>query len=96
MRYSLIFKRNILTDYDIIQIHAKLEKNNVGFRKLLGTALKNLITNEIVYSPSQDFETIKKIMSNLEQYINDDKFSAFDPLVKMVIIHLQFESIYPF
>jgi len=35
-------------------------------------------------------------MTNLEQFINDDAMSDFDPLVKMAIIHYQFESIHPF
>jgi len=35
-------------------------------------------------------------MKNLEQFINDTSISGFDPLVKMAIIHYQFESIHPF
>ncbi len=35
-------------------------------------------------------------MANLEQFINDDSISDLDPLVKMAIIHHQFESIHPF
>jgi len=35
-------------------------------------------------------------MSNLEQFINDHDLSDLDPLIKMAIIHHQFESIHPF
>ena len=35
-------------------------------------------------------------MSNLEQFINDDDLCDWDPLVKMAVIHHQFESIHPF
>ena len=94
--YSLISKRNILTNNDIIQIQSELEKNNAGFRKVPGTALKNAKTGETVYTPPQDYQTIKDLMSNLEQFINDDTLSDFDPIVKMAIIHYQFESIHPF
>ena len=93
---SLVSKRNILSNNDIIQIQSELEKNNAGFRKAPGTALKNAKTGEVVYTPHQDFETIKDLMSNLEQFINDDTLSNFDPIVKMAIIHYQFESIHPF
>jgi hypothetical protein len=41
-------------------------------------------------------ETIKQLMSNLERFINDSNISDLDPLVKMAIIHFQFESIHPF
>uniref|UniRef100_UPI003AA8015C Fic family protein n=2 Tax=Flavobacteriaceae TaxID=49546 RepID=UPI003AA8015C len=94
--YSLISKRNILTNNNIIEIQAELEKNNAGFRKVPGTALKNATTGEVVYTPPQDYETIKELMTNLEQFINDDSLSDFDPIVKMAIIHFQFESIHPF
>lgn len=94
--FALISKNKILTNNDIIGIQAELEKNNAGFRKVPGTALKNAATGEIVYIPPQDYHTILDLMANLEQYINDENMSGFDPLVKMAIIHYQFESIHPF
>ena len=94
--FGLISKNKILTNNDIIDIQAELEKNNAGFRKLPGTALKNTSTGEIVYRPPQDYAIIQELMQNLEQFINDNTISNFDPLVKMAIIHYQFESIHPF
>ena len=73
-----------------------MKKNNAGFRKVPGTALKNSTTGEIIYTPPQDYDTILELMRNLEQFINDETLSDFDPLVKMAIIHYQFESIHPF
>jgi Fic family protein len=35
-------------------------------------------------------------MNNLESFINDDSMMDLDPLIKMAIIHYQFESIHPF
>ena len=94
--FGFIKKNKILTNNDIIAIQSELEKNNAGFRKVPGTALKNAITGEIVYTPPQDYNTIRDLMTNLEQYINDPTMSEFDNLVKMAIIHYQFESIHPF
>lgn len=94
--FDFIKKNKILTNNDIIAIQSELEKNNAGFRKVPGTALKNAITGEIVYTPPQDYNTIRDLMTNLEQYINDPTMSEFDNLVKMAIIHYQFESIHPF
>ena len=94
--FGLISKNKILTNNDIIEIQSELEKNSAGFRKVPGTALKNATTGEIVYTPPQDYNTILELMINLERFINDETLSDFDPLVKMAIIHYQFESIHPF
>ncbi|UBM61317.1 Fic family protein [Candidatus Sulfidibacterium hydrothermale] len=94
--FALISKKKILTNNDIIEIQSVLEKNRAGFRKLPGTALKNATTGETVYTPPQEYDEIVDLMTNLEQFINDDTMSDFDPLVKMAIIHYQFESIHPF
>ena len=94
--FALISEKKILTNNDIIEIQSELEKNRAGFRKLPGTALKNATTGETVYIPPQDYSEIIDLMANLEQFINDDTMSDFDPLVKMAIIHYQFESIHPF
>lgn len=94
--FGLITKNKILTNNDIIAIQSELEKNNAGFRKVPGTALKNATTGEVIYTPPQDYDTILDLMTNLEQYINDESMSEFDTLVKMAIIHYQFESIHPF
>ena len=94
--FSLIKKNGILTNNDIIEIQSELEKNNAGFRKVPGTALKNAKTGEVVYTPPQEYSTILELMKNLEQFINDNSISDFDPLVKMGIIHYQFESIHSF
>ncbi|MBC8320235.1 MAG: Fic family protein [Bacteroidetes bacterium] len=94
--FKLISKNKILTNNDIIEIHSVLEKNNAGFRKVPGTTLKNVTTGNVVYTPPQDYRTIQELMTNLEQFVNDETISDFDPLVKMAIIHYQFESIHPF
>ncbi|SNR34580.1 Fic family protein [Lutibacter flavus] len=94
--FGLIKKNKILTNNDIIEIQSELEKNNAGFRKVPGTALKNATTGETVYTPPQEYNTILDLMTNLEKYINDEHMSEFDILVKMAIIHFQFESIHPF
>lgn len=94
--FALISEQGLLTNNIIKEIQRTLEKNSAGFRKLPGTTLKNLYTGEIVYTPPQDYDTINRLMATLEQFINDTSLSDYDPLVKMAIIHFQFESIHPF
>src|SRR5690606_9229630 len=67
-----------------------------GLRKLPGTELKNIATGEVVYTPPQDAKEVEQLMDNLVAYINDDGLCDADELVKMAIIHHQFESIHPF
>ena len=94
--FELVQNQGLLTNQTILKIQETLEGNNAGFRKLPGTALKNAQTGEIVYLPPQDPAEIGSLMANLEQFINDSELSNYDPLVKMAIIHYQFESIHPF
>jgi Fic family protein len=94
--YEKVKKNGLLTNTSILEIQETLEENSAGFRKLPGTVLKNDRTGEVVYSPPQAQEEIRALMNNLEQFINDDKLCDWDPLIKMAIIHHQFESIHPF
>lgn len=94
--FELVKQNGLITNRIILEIQKELEGNNAGFRKLPGTALKNTSTGETIYSPPQDFEEINRLMTNLEKFINDPSISDFDPLVKMAVIHYQFESIHPF
>jgi Fic family protein len=94
--FKLVKQNGLLTTNFILEIQAVVEQNRAGFRKLPGTKLLNDKTGEIIYTPPQDHETIVSLMSNLESFINDDSVMNIDPLIKMAIIHHQFESIHPF
>ena len=85
----------LLTANHIIQIQGELERNNAGFRKLPGTALKDG-AGRTVYTPPQDPAEILRLMAGLERFLNDPDVLAVDPLIKMALAHHQFESIHPF
>ncbi|MGD1008385.1 MAG: Fic family protein [Ignavibacteriaceae bacterium] len=94
--FDLVRINKILTTNIILQIQEELENNTAGFRKLPGTVLKNEFSGEVVYTPPQDPQTIISLMQNMDEYINNDSLHTIDPLIKMAIIHYQFESIHPF
>ncbi|MFP4091197.1 MAG: Fic family protein [Cyclobacteriaceae bacterium] len=94
--FEVVRKHKILTLNHILQIQQELEQNNAGLRKLPDTNLTNASTGAVVYIPPQHADDIEKLMQNLVEYINDDTLSDVDPLVKMAVIHHQFESIHPF
>lgn len=95
--FHLLQQGELLTTNNICAIQRILERNDAGLRKQAGTTLKNAATGEIIYTPPQDPEEIIRLMHNLEKIINDDQFwPDIDPLIKMAVIHYQFESIHPF
>lgn len=94
--FELVSEHELLTNRHILEIQATIENSKVGFRKLPGTALKNTRTGEVVYTPPQDFDAIVNLMADLEKFINNDDLCTADPLIKMALIHYQFESIHPF
>lgn len=93
--FRLVRDKGVLTASVVKEIQALLEHNSAGFRSVPGTLLKSS-DGKTVYIPPQDKDEILEYMDNLEQFINDDTVSDFDPLAKLAIIHHQFESIHPF
>lgn len=93
--FALIRTNKILTLNNIKEIQEVLEKNSAGFRKVPGTNLQNQ-RKQVVYTPPQNHDDIFRHMENLVAYINDETMHPIDPLIKMAIIHHQFESIHPF
>ncbi len=93
--FQTVRATGLITLNDILAMQETLERNQAGFRKLPGTALKNDRTGEVVFIPPQSYAEIVPLMDNLERFINSDE-SELDPLLKMAVIHHQFETIHPF
>jgi len=90
--FNKVKERSILTIPDIVEIQRIIAQNDAGIRKTPGTALVNGKTGQVVYTPPQDPERIRDLLSNLAEYLNDDENS----LAKSAVIHHQCESIHPF
>lgn len=80
----------------LIDMFRLLKGRDDGFRVTPGTTLRNEATGETVFVPPQDARQIVSLMTDLERFVNDDEVSPLDPLIKMALIHHQFESIHPF
>lgn len=89
-----INKRPILTTNLFIAIMQIIKENQSGIRNAPGTQLTNPANGTIVYTPPEGEEIIREKLKNLEDFIHAD--DTIDPLVKMAIIHYQFEAIHPF
>lgn len=66
----------------------------MGVRKVPGTALANVATSEVIYTPPEGEDLLRNLMANWERFVHDD--SSLDPLVRMAVAHYQFEAIHPF
>ena len=86
----------LITNGTLIDMFRLLKRRDDGFRSTPGTALKNETSGAIVFVPPQDADAIVRHMTALERFINDDEISPLDPLIKMALIHHQFESIHLF
>lgn len=88
--------KNLLLSNTMIDIVQTIKKNQSGIRNTPGTALKNAINGEVVYTPPFGEDLLRNKLSALERFINDSELSPLDPLIKLAFIHYQFESIHPF
>lgn len=92
--YQFIKENEYLSLNAIIRIQNIIESNDAGIRKTFGMVLRNMKTGGVVYEPPGSFDEIMELLNNLETYINEK--DDLDELIRMAIIHYQFESIHPF
>lgn len=89
-------RQGLLTANGIVDMFRILKRTQEGFRTAPGTVLRNETTGEHVYVPPQTGDEVAAHMTALERFINDPGDDGLDPLIRMAIIHHQFESIHPF
>ena len=91
-------QHDLLTSGTLIDLFQYMKNSSESFRHVPGTVLKHDRTGKTVFVPPQDNAEITRHMDALEQFINapNEQGLALDPLVRMAIIHHQFESIHPF
>jgi len=95
--YRLLIKDGFLNSNSFIKIQSILEPNKSGVRKIPDVAIKNSKTGERIYTPPEGYDIILDKLKNFEEYFNDqNNFDDIDPLVRMAVMHYQFESIHPF
>ena len=63
-------------------------------RRVPGTALANNVTGEVIYTPPEGEDLLRKKLANWEEFQHDRQ--DIDPLIRMAVAHYQFEAIHPF
>jgi Fic family protein len=98
--YELIKKFEFLSINHIIEIQSILEPNKQGIRHIPGTKIINGYgpLAEIIYTPPEGYNVLMKKLSNFEKYFNEKivGLDDLDPLIRVAILHYQFEAIHPF
>jgi Fic family protein len=93
--YDLIKKNSFLNTNSFIEIQSVLEPAKPGIRKIPGTKIQNKTTKEILFTPPEGETSLRNLLKNFEDYFNDFSDDV-DPLIKMAVMHYQFEAIHPF
>jgi Fic family protein len=89
-----IKKKPFLTTNLFIAIMQIIKETQTGIRTLPGTQLKNPATERVIYTPPEGETIIRDKLKALEKFINIE--DNIDPLIKLALIHYQFEAIHPF
>ena len=93
--YEDILKTKSINEKTLTMIQDIIVPDQSGFRKLPGLKIYNKYTNDVIHVPPQNENAISAFYDNLLEYINSDD-DVLDPLIKMAIIHYQFECIHPY
>ncbi len=95
--FELLMKQEFLNSNSFIYIQSILEPKKKGIRTLPDVAVRNSATKEKIYTPPEGREIILDKLKNFEDYFNDKSgFDDVDPLIRVAIMHYQFEAIHPF
>ena len=88
-------KNRFISENMLIDMFRLLKQRDEGYRRI-PVAVRNMQTGEDIYMPPPNGRAIEMYMRDLANFINDPAPEDMDPLVKMALIHHQFESIHPF
>ncbi|HEY0274375.1 MAG TPA: Fic family protein, partial [Chitinophaga sp.] len=89
-------QHNLLLTNTFIEIVRTIKQNQSGIRNTPGTVLKNAFTGEVIFTPPTGEAVIREKLKALEEFINNSDKVRLHPLIKMALLHYQFEAIHPF
>ena len=89
-----MLKNRPLSTAIAVAVYRTIKGVNLDVRKTPGTALINDATDEVVYTPPVGEDILRNKLANWERYIHE--VEAIDPLIRLAVMHYQFEAIHPF
>jgi len=67
---------------------------DLDIRRTPGTTLSNSHTGEVIYTPPEGEGRLRELLANWERFAHESP--DLDPLVRLAVLHYQFEAIHPF
>jgi Fic family protein len=83
-----------ITTSTAIEICRTLKGVGLDIRATPGTTLTNSHTGEVIYTPPEGADHLRSLLGNWERFLNEP--TELDPVVRMALLHYQFEAIHPF
>lgn len=75
------------------ELFQQIKQSNAGVRKTPGTKLATS-AGKVIYTPPEGESILRDKLANLKQFSYAE--DGIDPLVKLAVVHYQFEAIHPF
>jgi Fic family protein len=76
------------------QLCSTIKGVDMSVRRVPGTALANQRTGSVIYTPPEGEALLRELLANWEIYLHQQ--DDIDVLVRMAVLHYQFEAIHPF
>lgn len=77
-----------------VEICRTIKGVGLDIRTTPGTTLVNDATDEVIYTPPEGEYVLRGKLANWERYIHEAE--GIDPLIRLAVMHYQFEAIHPF
>ncbi len=77
-----------------VEVCRTIKGVDLDIRKTPGTTLMNDATGEVIYTPPEGENVLRIKLANWERYIHE--VEDIDPLIRLAVMHYQFEAIHPF
>ena len=91
--YEMLKRRPVSTTM-AVEVCRTIKGVDLDIRNTPGTALINDATDEVIYTPPEGEDVLRSKLANWERYIHEAE--EIDPLIRLAVMHYQFEAIHPF
>ena len=91
--FTLVEQRPLSTA-TAVRVCRTIKGVDLDIRSTPGTALVDQATGKPIYTPPDGSTLLRDQLANWERYLHGAR--EIDPLIRMAVMHYQFEAIHPF